>query len=358
MPVSFLSPAQREHYGRFTADPSTEELARYFHLDDSDRAVIAEKRGDHNRLGFALQLTTVRFLGTFLDNPTSVPAAVLQTLGKQLTINAAESLADYAQAKQRFEHAERIRIDYGYRAFNQPAVGFRLSRWLYAQCWTGTERPSVLFDRATTWMLAQRVLLPGASVLERFVARLRDRVEARLWKLLGRDITEAQQSRLEALLRVPDGARFSQLDELRTGPVMVSSPALVRALERLKSVRGLGIVIPQAAMIPPSRIASLARFADKAKASAVLRLPKRAAWQRWSPLFIRWRPRPRMMPSNCSRCCSPTCSVRQKRKTENHGCAPSRTWMRWPSRWPRPAHRLWIFRCPMGVRPGALKLKR
>jgi hypothetical protein len=221
-----------------------------------------------------LQLTTVRFLGTFLDNPTSVPAAVLQTLGKQLTINAAESLADYAQAKQRFEHAERIRIDYGYRAFNQPAVGFRLSRWLYAQCWTGTERPSVLFDRATTWMLAQRVLLPGASVLERFVARLRDRVEARLWKLLGRDITEAQQSRLEALLRVPDGARFSQLDELRTGPVMVSSPALVRALERLKSVRGLGIVIPQAAMIPPSRIASLARFADKAKASAVLRLPK------------------------------------------------------------------------------------
>ncbi|MGH8141515.1 MAG: Tn3 family transposase [Steroidobacteraceae bacterium] len=274
MPVSFLSPAQRAHYGRFTADPSIEELARYFHLDDADRAVIAEKRGDHNRLGFALQLTTVRFLGTFLDNPTSVPAAVLQTLGKQLAINAAESLADYAQAKRRFEHAEQIRIDYGYREFNQPAVGFRLSRWLYAQCWTGTERPSVLFDRATTWMLAQRVLLPGASVLERFVARLRDRVEERLWTLLGRDITEAQQSRLEALLHVPDGARVSELDELRTGPVVVSSPALVRALERLKSVRSLGIVIPQAARIPPSRIASLARFADKAKASAVLRLPK------------------------------------------------------------------------------------
>ena len=43
MPVSFLSPAQRDSYGQYLGDPSTQELARYFHLDDSDHTQIGQR---------------------------------------------------------------------------------------------------------------------------------------------------------------------------------------------------------------------------------------------------------------------------------------------------------------------------
>jgi TnpA family transposase len=272
VPVSFLTATQRDSYGRYGGTPTQDELARYFHLDDADHALIARRRGNHNRLGFALQLTTVRFLGAFLENPSAVPLVVIQTLANQLRIGMVPDLGSYGTGEKRWDHAAEIRAHYGYRDFTERHVGFRLTRWLYALCWTGTERPSVLFDRATAWLLANKVLLPGASVLERFVATLRSRVEARLWRVLGHGITVEQRSRLEALLSVPQGSRGSELDRLRTGPVRVSGPALVRAIGRLQAVRDLGIALP-GAHIPPSRLASLARFANTSKVTAVARLP-------------------------------------------------------------------------------------
>jgi hypothetical protein len=273
MPVSFLSNQQREDYGHYTGVPSFHDLARYFHLDDADHELIAKKRGDHNRLGFAVQLGTVRYLGTFLDDPMAVPAAVLHTLAKQLRIEAMGETLAYSTGEQRWQHATEIRVSYGYVEITEQQVAFRFSRWLYALCWTGTDRPSVLFERATTWLVTHKVLLPGCSTLERYIARLRSRVEERLWRSLAHSVDSEQQARLENLLAAPIGNRSSQLDCLRTGPVTSSGPSLVKALLRLRSVRELGIKLPAAARIPASRVEGLARFASAAKASAVLRLP-------------------------------------------------------------------------------------
>lgn len=85
--------------------PSRAELERFFLLDDADRKLVDPRRGAHNRLGFALQLGTVRFLGTFLEDPLDVPWAVVEYLADQLGVPDASVVKDYAERiKTPYEH--------------------------------------------------------------------------------------------------------------------------------------------------------------------------------------------------------------------------------------------------------------
>ena len=274
MPVSFLTTEQERRYGRYAGEPTPDQLARHFHLDDADRELAASKRWDHMRLGFAVQLGTVRFLGTFLDDPAAVPAGVAADLARQLAIADPGCLAQYHAGRVRWLHAAEIRDRYGYRELTDPFARFRLARWLYALCWTGTDRPSVLFDRATVWLVTEKILLPGASVLERLVARIRARASRRLWRALACDVTREQRAQLDALLLAGEGGRPSPLDRLRDGPYLRSGAELSRAVARLDEVRALALGLPGTAHVPPGRVAALARFATVAKAQAVARLPK------------------------------------------------------------------------------------
>jgi hypothetical protein len=127
--VRFVTAGQVAAYGRFVGPPSVEELERFFFLDDAHHGLVAKRRGDASRLGFALQLTTVRFLGTFLNDPIDVPSAVLDFVAEQLEIAGPSCVKAYMTREMtRFEHRWEISEKGGRRDFAE--VVDELSRWI------------------------------------------------------------------------------------------------------------------------------------------------------------------------------------------------------------------------------------
>ncbi len=80
MPVDFLNDDQAAAYG---GEVEEAELLRYFFLDDEDRSHIDRRRRDSNRLGYAVQLCSVRALGRFLPDARDVPRGELRQRYKE-----------------------------------------------------------------------------------------------------------------------------------------------------------------------------------------------------------------------------------------------------------------------------------
>ena len=77
MPIGFLSDAERERLDGVPTQIVPGDIATYFTLSRPDHAQIPRTTAAANRLGFALQLGTLRFLGFCPDNLSTIPEAVV-----------------------------------------------------------------------------------------------------------------------------------------------------------------------------------------------------------------------------------------------------------------------------------------
>jgi TnpA family transposase len=274
MPVYFLKQTQAEGYGQFLDTLSEAQLMRYCHLDDFDIAQINQCRGQHNRLGFAVQLVTVRFIGMFLPNPIAVPEAVIHILAVQLCLSNADCLPDYLQRKQTWHaHRQTICKIYGYRDFGKGIWGFSFIRWLYMRAWYGNDRPSLLFDLSVAWLTERKILLPGITTLTRLIANTRERAAMRLWNKVTNLISAEQVTLLESLLHVEPDKRISTMDDLRKGPVKVSAPELFNALHRYDTLHAIGIGKTNISSLPLPRILRMGQHALSVWAQVISRMP-------------------------------------------------------------------------------------
>jgi TnpA family transposase len=100
---------ERLQYLQMPPDLGEWELGTYFTLTQHDLELLQQRRRAYNRLGFAVQLCVLRYLGRTLSDIKEVPVQVLRYIAKQINADV-ESLASYGEREAtKYEHLEEIR---------------------------------------------------------------------------------------------------------------------------------------------------------------------------------------------------------------------------------------------------------
>lgn len=101
---SVLTTAQQE---ALLAFPSTDvEIARFYTFDERDLSIIRQRRGAHNRLGFAVQLCYLRYPGYAMPADKTPPTSLLSHVAGQLRIDPQAGVVSANRRKFR-EHELR-----------------------------------------------------------------------------------------------------------------------------------------------------------------------------------------------------------------------------------------------------------
>src|SRR5258707_983346 len=125
-----LSPVQRTQFLCVPADMSEQMLVRYYTLSEDDRSLIKQRRRNHNRLGFAVQLAYLRFPGRTWAANEEVSPLLVSYVASQLKVNPM-SIVQYGQDREatRYEHLAELEKACGFRPFTKREYR-ELSVWL------------------------------------------------------------------------------------------------------------------------------------------------------------------------------------------------------------------------------------
>ncbi len=253
-----LTPDERLEYIRIKPNISEWELATYYTFTDHDIDVINRHRRDHNKLGFAVQLCTLRHPGWSFADVKEIPAPVLLYIAKQIHVDP-EVLSLYAQREPtRREHMEEIRQEYGYRNFS--IRDYRSCSQHLLSCAQENENTTFLITSAIDFLRKQKIILPAMQrTIERMVWESRNRAEKRIFKFLNNSLTEWQKEKLDSLIDLFEEKDKTPLAWLREMPGQSSPEAFLKIIKKLEYLRELKLSININA-IHPTRLIQLSRM--------------------------------------------------------------------------------------------------
>lgn len=267
-----LTPEERERFTRIPPDISEWELGASFTLTPYDLKIINQRRRDHNRLGFAVQLCVLRYTGWPLNEVKIVPPAILQYLASQIGVKPNVFNAYSLREPTHREHMQEIRDRYGYENFTATSYE-RLSRHLHSFA-LANANSSHLLQTALDTLRKWKTILPSIITIERLVWETRKRADETIFGILGGSLTPEQVEKLEMLLTpMPESNNKTYLSWLKEFPGRHSPDMFLKVIERLEYIRKLKLEI-DTKDIHSNRLRQLSRIGGRYEPYALRRFDK------------------------------------------------------------------------------------
>ena len=262
MPVQFLTDADHQRLNSFPDEITHEELHSFFLLSPDELDTVMGLRGDHNRLGFALQLCCLRYLGFFPEDLSTIPAPVVEYVASQLLLDS-EILPLYGKRiRTRQDHQRQVQILLGYRRAS-PLDVLNLERWLVERA-LEHDKPTLLFEMACSTLKRQKILRLGTTRLAQIVSAARQQAQEVTYQKLQCLLTEKCCTFLDSLLEVDASLGTTRLWWLQQAPTDNNLGQMLTTLAKIAFLQDHGIAQWELSGLSPNRVKLLAKFGAKA----------------------------------------------------------------------------------------------
>ena len=234
-----------------------DSMARCFTLSRADQNLVAERRGDANRIGFAVQLALLRHPGIALAHLEQPVEPLVQWLAKQLEISAAP-FADYARRPQTMtDHARLLATTLELRSPANSDLPMMIEA--AAQAAWSTDRGQTIVTAVVSALRTARIILPSSSVVERAAIAGRARARNRATDALLSGVSDEQIAKLDRLLAFDASVNMTPFAWLKAMPVAPKADHVRELLDRLRYVRNIGLPFAIAGRIHEERLRQLVR---------------------------------------------------------------------------------------------------
>lgn len=249
-------------------------IGSYYTLSNYDIEIINKRRRPENKIGFAIQLSVLRYPGWSYTHIENIPSAVIEYISKQINVST-EAFKGYPKRENTlWEHLNEIRDEYKFISFT--ADEYKLTLEYVSRLALENENTIYLITECLDFLRKNRIILPAITTLERLIWESKEYAEKKIVSTIAESLTIAQKSKLDEVLSLnhPNDSTKTLLAWLKE-PIGFPSPDnFLKVVDKIEYIRKLNLELLKINHLHQNRINQIYKLGFRYEPYAFRRFDK------------------------------------------------------------------------------------